>query len=208
MTALPPRAAVDLEREWRRLGLELSPALVGALVAHYDAMRRYSEGASLVGPAAAEEVAARHYGEALAASSLLPRGGRLLDLGSGAGFPGLVLAAAAPGLEVHLVEPALKKAAFLRVAARRMGVGAVVHAVPLEALPAGVDEVAVVTSRALRLTPEMVASLLPRLRSDVRVLLWVGAQAPEFPGFVVLAERPLGGDRRRLLVLGRPEVSA
>ena len=53
---------------------------------------------------AAGEVVERHYGESLAALPLAPAEGRLVDLGSGAGFPGWVLAAARPGLEVTLVD--------------------------------------------------------------------------------------------------------
>jgi 16S rRNA (guanine527-N7)-methyltransferase len=68
---------------------------------------------------------------------------RWVDLGSGAGFPGLAVALALEGAgrtdEVHLVESNQKKAAFLREAIRATGARAVVHAVRVEALAADPD---------------------------------------------------------------------
>ena len=61
------------------------------------------------------EIVARHFGESMFAASLLRlERGRLADVGSGAGFPGLPLKIAFPDLQVTLVEPNLKKCAFLR----------------------------------------------------------------------------------------------
>ncbi|HUF78495.1 MAG TPA: RsmG family class I SAM-dependent methyltransferase, partial [Thermoanaerobaculia bacterium] len=76
------------------------PATLAALYAHYQELRRWSPALSLIGPAAAGDVVERHYGESLAGVPLLPAGARVLvDVGSGAGFPGFVLAAACPELE-------------------------------------------------------------------------------------------------------------
>jgi 16S rRNA (guanine(527)-N(7))-methyltransferase RsmG len=197
-----------IPRELAAAGFVVSAEVADRLAAHRAALRRMSIGVSLVGPGAEGELVSRHYGEALAALAELPAAGRLLDVGSGAGFPGLVLAAARPDLEVHLVEPATKKVAFLRVAARQMGLRVFVHGVGVEQLPAELGDFAVVTSRAFRLAPELLAGLLPRLRPGGRLLLWVGAQDPVVPGFRVVRERRLGGERRRLVVLERFEVDA
>src|SRR4051795_3521876 len=88
--------------------LRLSPRTLGepsidALHAHYRELALWNRRMSLVGPGTAGEILARHYGESLAALPLLPVDARRgLDLGSGAGFPGVVLAAARPGLEMTL----------------------------------------------------------------------------------------------------------
>ena len=88
--------------------------------AHYEELARWNSVVSLVGPAFSGEIFERHYAESLAALPLLPAGPfRLLDLGSGAGFPGLVLAAARPDCEVVLVEARERKWAFLQSAVRR-----------------------------------------------------------------------------------------
>lgn len=85
----------------------------------------------------------------------------LVDLGSGAGFPGLVLGALGAG-EVHLVEADQKKAAFLREAARETGTEFTLHATRIENMtPFPAD---VVTARAL--------APLPKLLSLAERFLW------------------------------------
>lgn len=164
----------------------LGDAALDALYAHYRELRRWSPALSLVGPAAAADPIARLYGESLAALRLLPdSASKLLDVGSGAGFPGLVLAAARGELLVTLVEPRERRWAFLEAASRRAGLAdrcRCLHGrleVPLDAaLPGSLD---VVTVRALRLPPSTLDALAGRLAPGGRVLLWVGERAPELP---------------------------
>jgi 16S rRNA (guanine527-N7)-methyltransferase len=83
---------------------------------------------NLVSRAAREELSTRHVPEASAVAALLPRGpGRLLDVGSGGGFPGMVIAIVRPELEVHLLDATAKKTAFLRAAARELEIPVTVH---------------------------------------------------------------------------------
>lgn len=71
----------------------------------------------------------RHFAESIACGRALPAGiGSLLDLGSGAGFPGLPIALCRPEIGVTLAESQHKKAAFLREAIRALGVPVQVHA--------------------------------------------------------------------------------
>ena len=77
----------------------------------------------------------RHVADSLQLLPLAPEAKCWVDLGSGGGFPGLVIACALadrPGTEVHLVESIGKKAAFLREAVDRLELPAVVHAVRIE----------------------------------------------------------------------------
>jgi 16S rRNA (guanine(527)-N(7))-methyltransferase RsmG len=89
--------------------------------------------------------------------------GTLIDLGSGAGFPGLVLALLTPW-RVHLVESDQRKAAFLREAARETDAGLVVHAVRVEALALPPAEV--VTARAVAPIAELLRLSAPLLAPD------------------------------------------
>ena len=77
---------------------------------------------NLIGPAEAETIWTRHVADSLQLMPLIgPRPGRIVDLGSGAGFPGLVLAimlGGQAGDDVHLIESNGKKVVFLRQAAR------------------------------------------------------------------------------------------
>src|SRR4051812_42502122 len=77
----------------------------------------------------------RHVADSLQLLPLAPEAKCWVDLGSGGGFPGIVIARALaerPGTEVHLVESIGKKAAFLRHAVERLELPAVVHAVRIE----------------------------------------------------------------------------
>lgn len=186
----------------------LSDGAAAALHAHYVELSRWNRKLSLIGPGTAEEVLSRHYGESLAALPLIPPGARdALDLGSGAGFPGLVLAAARSDLAVTLVEARERKWSFLLAAARRASLPCrcldVRVAVPL---PAGLPEAYdLVTARALKLDADVLGALAGRLRSGGRILLWMGERDPDLPpGLEMTGELRLAGSERRRIVTLTP----
>jgi 16S rRNA (guanine527-N7)-methyltransferase len=193
--------------------LRLSPEPLGeravdALYAHYQELALWNRRMSLIGPGTANEILARHYGESLAALPLLPADARRgLDLGSGAGFPGIVLAAARPGLEMALVEARERKWAFLSAAVRKAALPCrCLDARVQVPLPAGLPEsIDVITSRALRLPADVWSALASRLDANGRVLLWVGEHDPELPvDLTVCGSLPLAGsEKRRVLALRR-----
>lgn len=123
-------------------------ARLGVLV---EALGKWQRIKNLVGPKTLDDVWTRHVADSLQLVEL-GRPGRWLDLGSGAGFPGLVVAIAmmehGEG-EVELVEANQRKAAFLREVIRLTGAPARVHAERAElALPRLAEPIAVVTARA------------------------------------------------------------
>jgi len=211
---LPEVSPAEFSRRLAAVSPEPLPASAsGALFRHYEELRRWNRRLSLVGPGTVDEIFTRHYGEALAALSLLPSPTpppdlrQILDVGSGAGFPGFVLAAARPGLAVTLVEARERKWAFLRAAARAAGLpcrclNARVELPLPEGVPSRLDGV---TLRALKLADDVMAALAGRLSPDGRFILWVGAENPlPPPGWKIGSERPLPGSRtRRVVVLDR-----
>jgi 16S rRNA (guanine(527)-N(7))-methyltransferase RsmG len=205
VTRLPPLSGAELAARLARAcpGLELPEAFLRTLLRYYEELARWAPRVDLIGPGTAAEAVERHFAESLAALPLLPAGpGRLVDLGSGAGFPGLVLAAARPDLEVTLVEPRERRRAFLAAVARACSLrvdllGATVARRALDRLP---EAITVLTVRALRLAPEIWSGLAGRLAPGGIVLVWSGAQTPELaPQLVLVAERPLAGSHRRFL---------
>ena len=68
---------------------------------------------NLLSPRGLEELEARHFPESMAFAATLPDGPRVLDIGSGGGIPGIVVAIARPDLVVHLLEATGKKGRFL-----------------------------------------------------------------------------------------------
>ena len=111
----------------------------------------------------------RHIADSLQLVFLAPDAKCWIDLGSGAGFPGLVIACAIadqPGASVHLVESIQKKAAFLREAAQQIQVPVTVHAVRIEDFGKNTDIKAdVVTARALAPLDDLMRLVHPLLKS-------------------------------------------
>jgi 16S rRNA (guanine527-N7)-methyltransferase len=98
------------------------------------------------------ELWTRHVADSLQLLDLAPKARVWVDVGSGGGFPGFVIACALaddPGAAVHLVESNVKKAAFLREAQRVTGAPATIHCTRVEALSLSPERVDVVCARAV-----------------------------------------------------------
>ena len=110
----------------------------------------------------------RHIADSLQLLDLAPHAKVWADLGSGAGFPGIVIACAladTEGAKVHLVESIGKKATFLREAVQVTGAPAVVHALRIEDFVDNAPEsIDVVTARALAPLPKLLALAYPLLK--------------------------------------------
>jgi len=108
---------------------------------------------NLVGKTSLDDLWVRHFADSLQVSQAVPEARRWLDLGSGAGFPGLVTAikyAGEPGPLVHLVEADQRKCAFLQNVIRATSAPAIVHCGRLEKiLPALDEKIDAVSARAL-----------------------------------------------------------
>lgn len=116
-------------------------------------LRRWQPIQNLVSPSTVENVWSRHIADSLQLADLAPDACTWVDLGSGAGFPGVVIAVATaerPRSHVHLIESNGRKCAFLRHAARATAAPVTVHHARIEAVAPGLAGTAdVVTARAL-----------------------------------------------------------
>ena len=196
--------------ESRLLGcspVELNAECTERLWIHYQELVRWNPTVSLVGPGTADEIVERHYGESLAAIPLLePEWRTAVDVGSGAGFPGLVLATAVAALEVTLVESRARKCAFLETVIRKAALpshclGARVGSTPPEGLPVEID---LMTSRGVNLSVSALEALSTRWTRCAGALLWIGAQTPELPKGWVEADRiELPGSHTRSILKAR-----
>jgi 16S rRNA (guanine527-N7)-methyltransferase len=106
---------------------------------------------NLISPGTVPEVWRRHFIDSAQLATLLPSGGKVLyDLGSGGGFPGMVLALLRPDIEVHLVESDEKKCAFLQTVSRETGYKVFIHNARIEGvIQPDLPAPDVVTARAL-----------------------------------------------------------
>lgn len=134
----------------------LTPEISAGLEAFLDLLLRWNTRINLVASRDATVIRQRHIADSLQLLPLLPPdGGPIGDLGSGGGFPGLILALAS-GRPTHLVESDRRKSAFLLEAAARLGLNHVrVHATRLETL--ALPPLSALTARALA----PLADLLP-----------------------------------------------
>jgi 16S rRNA (guanine527-N7)-methyltransferase len=109
-----------LAAEFRACGA-LSDAQLGQLEAHYQSLSRWNERLNLTRITTLTESIQFHYCECLFLAKFLPPGPlRIVDVGSGAGFPGIPVAILRADCEVTLVESHQRKSVFLREASRRL----------------------------------------------------------------------------------------
>lgn len=131
----------------------------------------------LIGPNEIPRLWERHLLNCAVVASLVPTPCSLLDLGSGAGLPGIVLALLLPGAEVTLLEPMAKRAAFLEECVTELGLdNAGVRRARAEEL-AGTVMVDVVTARAVAPLDRLAAMAVRLLRPGGIVLAIKGAKA-------------------------------
>lgn len=154
----------------RLLDFHLAQDQVRALFSHYELLKRWNLKINLTSIRSPEETVIRHYCESLFFAAHLPEspaGTTIVDIGSGAGFPGVPMAVLRPDWEITLVESRQRKAVFLRESTRDL------------------RNISIISERAERLnlgfscivargvTPEVVLALAPRLA--MRVGLLIGA---------------------------------
>jgi 16S rRNA (guanine527-N7)-methyltransferase len=150
------------------LEIELSPELEQSLLRHYLLMVQWNRRVNLTAVLDPAEAAERHFVDSLALLRELGTQPSLLDLGAGAGFPGLVIKQAAPHVQLQMVDAVAKKVAFLKQVVATLGLkDARAFHVRLDGHPEreGLARVACVTARAVgpleRLLPLVGSYLLP-----------------------------------------------
>lgn len=165
-----PSVAARLQELGERHGL--SERALAQLAVLLDELAGERAPTTVRDPRAAVEV---HVADSLSALHLIPSLGRVADLGSGAGLPGLVLAVARPELEVVLVESVRRKTEFLRTTVEAMGLGNVSTVWSrAEEWSAGIGACDVVVCRALAALGVLCEYAAPLLRPGGRLVAWKG----------------------------------
>ena len=134
----------------------------------------------LIGPRECDRLWDRHLLNSAAVAELVPAGSRIADIGSGAGLPGIPLAIARPDLDVVLIEPLLRRSAFLSEAVEELGLEnvTVVRGRAEDAtvrLEYGAADA--VTSRAVAALDKLTRWSLPLLRPGGHMLAMKGERA-------------------------------
>jgi 16S rRNA (guanine527-N7)-methyltransferase len=188
-------------------------------------LRRFAEEVkacphNLMSRAGLGELEERHIPESVRFAERLPREARVVDIGSGGGLPGLVIATVRRDLEVHLIESTGKKAAFLEATVALLGIDAHVHHARAEEVAQGPlgHGFDVVTARAVAPLDRLVDLAVPLLRPGGSLFAIKGSrwseELAEAQGRIrhhglTLVDHPQaaegGGAGPLVLVLRRPE---
>lgn len=156
-------------------GFDASPLICEQVRAYTELLLKWNQKLNLTSIVKPREILERHFGESLFALFAIPGGARTLtDIGSGAGFPGLVLKMARPDLEVTLHEPVLKKVAFLKEAARALGLTVRVRSLRIEDDATGEMQCDCFTVRAVRLTEPILQRVHRMLPLGGTLIAWTG----------------------------------
>jgi 16S rRNA (guanine527-N7)-methyltransferase len=161
----------------------------------------------LIGPREVPRLWDRHLLNSAAIAPLVPDGARVVDVGSGAGLPGIPLALARPDLTMTLLEPLARRVAFLLECVDRLGLDNVTvvrgraEEGPVRRELGGAD---VVTARAVAPLDKLAGWCLPLLRTGGRLLAMKGSTAAE----ELAAVQPLAGAANAVLTeVGNPPAT-
>jgi 16S rRNA (guanine527-N7)-methyltransferase len=173
------------------------------LVRYAELLEQWSSTHNLVRWSGREQLVERHIADALAACAVLGDRGVLLDVGSGAGLPGVPLLVVHPGWRGVLLEPRQKRWAFLRLVVRELGLQAKALRQRYQDYRGADGPFDVVTARALGGYGELLGWARVRLTDGGYVLLWatvdVESALADLPGWRVLSSPLPGMERGRLV---------
>ena len=192
------------------LGIELSPAQLAAFETYARLLREWNERFNLTAITDPEGIQLKHFLDSLSVLKTLPAGPlRLIDIGTGAGFPGLPLKIAlGPELTLTLVEATGKKITFLDAVVKELGLQGVTsvkaRAEEIGQDPAHRERYDVAVARAVAELPVLLEYLLPAVKVGGRAIAQKGATAPAEAETAHAAARRLGGHLREIIALTLP----
>lgn len=188
-----------------RFGLEPSPSALSRQASFLGELDRWRRRMNLVGDLSQQDLVA-HTFESVAGETLISHGARVIDIGSGGGFPAIPLAIWRSDLTVTLVEPREKRAAFLRHALRLLSL------TTAEVLQRGIEDVPaekpweVATTRAVGGLGRLIGRA-PFLSRSGLLLAWTtepgGIAASLGAGFALEKTLALSGSQKRVIAAFR-----
>lgn len=195
------------------LNLTLTPEQVTAFEQYARYLLEWNEQINLTAITDPEQIEMRHFTDSLTclmAMRPLSSGLRVIDIGTGAGFPGLPLKIACPSIDLTLVESVGKKVDFLAFVVERLGLGQVTlinsRAETIGQAKQHRENYHVVLARAVANMPTLVEYLLPLCRVGGRVIAQKGENAHQETALAQEAIQVLGGKLNRIHQFELPGV--
>jgi 16S rRNA (guanine527-N7)-methyltransferase len=200
----------------KNLGVELTDKALAQFTTYLEELLLWSPKIDLISQTDPSSIIRKHFLDSIAVITYLPQAASILDLGSGAGFPGIPLAISLPQTSISLIEIRRKRVSFLRHVARRIGAkNLAIHEGRAEELakdPFLHEAFDVVITRATWKIPTLLEFAYPFLRETGQVHAMRGPQNNDelpFPSltyekFIYIGRHdytlPFGAEQRRLFV--------
>ena len=199
------------------LGVEITPSMAGLFMRYLSELKVWNRKINLTSLREDSDIVIGHFLDSISAARFVPEGSRLLDIGSGAGFPGIPIKIVSPSVDVTLLDSAHKKVAFMREVIRALGLEGVTAVWGrAEDEGNGIERRGFdrVVTRAVGPIPDILRLCEPYLAAGGRIILmrgqrggdeWEAAGAKVMKRFR-LAERsefklPFGGQSRVMLAV-------
>ena len=191
-------------------GANLSANQVSKVREYVRILLKWNELISLTSIIDPAEIVARHFGESMFLHPILPvENGRLADVGSGAGFPGLALKILCPDLHVFLIESNKRKCAFMSEVVRSLDLREVeILPIRFEEIRPKADFANFVTARAVGGFPNLLRWAKGSLSERGQIALWVGGEdttkISNTTGWTWQPAVRIPESQRRFILVGRP----
>jgi 16S rRNA (guanine527-N7)-methyltransferase len=168
-----------LKEGGQKLGIRLSPELLERYDRYYRLLLEWNRRFNLTSLTGEAEAAIKLFLDSLAPLPYLPARGSLLDIGSGAGFPGIPLKMARPELTVHLAEASRKKASFQKQVILELGLGEIY-----------VHHVRLIPHRGHELSNEGFDAVISRAVGSIKDLVAIGGRYLSKEGVLISMKGP------------------
>jgi 16S rRNA (guanine527-N7)-methyltransferase len=205
----PPRLSdSQIQTALSPYGTSPNPSQCDAIRTYIDLLLRWNSRISLTTVTDPDEILRFHIGESISAISTVPiEKGRLADVGSGAGFPGVPLTLFLPNLDVTLIESNAKKATFLSEVQRQLNLPRVrVFRGRAEEFLTQGAKFDYVTARAVGKYEELLLWSAKALNPGGKVILWLGdkdaSEVSTHPGWNWRSPQKIVGSEKRFLLVG------
>jgi 16S rRNA (guanine527-N7)-methyltransferase len=192
-------------------GVQIDEELAAKIRQYIELLLRWNAKINLTSVVRPLEIVERHFGEAFFAAKAVPiQNGRLADIGSGAGFPGLALKLLAPGLSVILIESNIKKCVFMQEVVGAINIQGVdiIHARFESVVPS--EPFDYVTSRAVGQFAQLEHWASRWAQKSGTIILFVGIGDSEEirrdAGWNWRSPIKIPRSRERVILVGRPVI--
>ncbi len=167
----------------RKMGFEIDEGVSALFSAHASELIKWNRKFNLTSITDPRDIAIKHFLDSIAPAQFIPEAARLLDMGSGGGFPGIPLKILKPSLSVLLIDGVRKKVNFLKHVLRALGLENIealqIRAESLQKNPGFANSFDVIISRALSDMPPFVKRALPLLAKQGTIMAMKGKVDPQ-----------------------------